>query len=185
MYRFQAVALSVAISIFFSQSIWAAEKLFKPESTCVRSYIYRNRSFSVDSSRKMDGEGLRQVLTKNPDAEALLNDYQGRLRASYIPAYTATLGAAMAIAGPLYAGTIKSLEGQSDTRALIMWPGIALLVGSYLYGQYALWRKEKTLENAVETYNHAVSDTDRIRVELTPTARGTGGEVKTLVPSQF
>lgn len=169
-----------------SHSISAsADSLFKPDNSCTRSFIYRNRSYPVDSSRKLDAEGLRFLLKKNPDAETLLNSYQNQLNASLIPAYTGALGIAMAVGGPLYAATLHSPLGQRDTRNVFLYSGIFMVAASYLYGQWAVSHKEKTLEKAVETYNDAVPEPERIRVELTPLPSGNGGEIKTQIPFSF
>lgn len=133
----------------------------------------------------MDAEGMRFVLKKNSQSEQMLNDYQSKLKTSYIPAYTASLGIAMAIGGPLYASTLQSPLGQRDTRALLLFPGIFLAVASYAYAQYAIKVKEKTLEKAVEAYNDSAPAIDKVRVGLTPVSTGTGGEIKTQVPFSF
>lgn len=162
-------------------SAWA-DALFRPDSSCTRSFIYRNRTYPVDSSRKLDGEGLRFLLKKQGQAEQLLNDYQGKLKSSFIPGYVSTLGFASIIGGTIYSGAISSPLGQRDTRYAFLFTGIFLVVAGYAYGQYAIKDKEKTLEKAVESYNDAVPAPDRIRVELTPLPTGTGGEIKTQVP---
>lgn len=144
--------------------------------------MYRNRTYPLDSSRKLDGEGLRNVFKPVPQAEAMLNDYQSRLRSSSIPAYTATLGIAMAIGGPIYANSRETYLGQRDTRYAFLLSGLFLVVASYAYGQFAIVQKEKTLEKAVDTYNDSVPDQERIRVDLRPVTDGTGGEIRTLVP---
>jgi hypothetical protein len=156
--------------------------LFKPDGTCARYFIYRNRTYPVDSSRKLDGEGLRFLLKNNNQSEVMLNDYQSRLRAPRFTAFTGLLGVALLIGGPLYASHITSELGRSDTRLAFIIGGSVLLAGSYFYGRHLVEEKEKTLEKAVGTYNDAVPEAEKIRVEITPAPTGTGGEIKTLVP---
>lgn len=162
-----------------------ADTLFKPDGTCARSFVYRNRTYPVDSSRKLDGEGLRFLLKKQGQAEAMLNSYQSRLKSSRIPAYTGTLGLILAVGGPMYAGTLDTPLGQRDTRTIFVASGIALALGSYIYGQWAFKSKENILENAVNSYNDSVPEPEQIRVELTPLPTGSGGEIKTQVPLPF
>ncbi len=172
--------------LLFFHSLFAtsvrADSLFKPDGTCARSFIYRNRSYPVDSSRKLDGEGMRFVLKKSSQAETLLNDYQSRLKSSFAPAYVSTAGILIAITGPLYASSLKLGQDQKWTRLGTIIGGVFLAVGGYAYGQYALNQKEKTLEKAVETYNDAVPEPERVRIDLMPLPTGSGGEIKTQVP---
>lgn len=125
---------------------------------------------------------MRFILKSQTHSEVLLNDYQSRLKASYLPAYIGTAGLALAIGGPLYAGTISNPLGQRDTRNVTIFAGLFLAIAGYGYGQYALKEKEKTLEKAINTYNDAVPEPERIRVDLLPVSNGTGGEIKTQVP---
>jgi hypothetical protein len=164
------------------QPVWAADALFKADGTCSRSFVYRNRTLPLDSSRKLDGDGLRQVFKKVPQAEAMLNDYQSRLKSSRWPAYVGTLGIATAVGGAVYAGTLQSSLGQRDTRYAFLLSGLFLAVAAYSYGQYAIVQKEKVLEKAVNTYNDAVPGVDRITVDFGPVTTGTGGQVQTIVP---
>ncbi len=159
-----------------------ADSLFKPDGTCTRSFIYRNRTYPVDSSRKLDGEGMRFVLKKTSQSEEMLNDYQSRLKTSFIPAYVGSLGLATAIGGSIYAGTISNQLGNRDTRNGFLFGGLFLAIAGYGYGQFALKQKEKTLEKAVETYNDAVPEPERVRIDLMPLPTGSGGEIKTQVP---
>lgn len=115
----------------------------------------------------------------------MLNNYQSALSASKIPAYTGSLGIALAIGGPLYASTLSSPVGKDDTRKIFLFSGITLAIGSYFFGQWALHSKEKTLEKAVDTYNDAMPEPERIRIQLTPLPTGDGGEVKTYLPLPF
>lgn len=180
--RFLAIFL---LHPFILNSAQAAEPtgLFRPDSACSRSFIYRNRTYPVDSSRKQDGEGLRFLFKKNLDSEALLNDYQSQIKASFIPAYVGTFGILLAaIGGGIYASSLQSELGQRDTRNVLLPVGLLLTIGGYAYGQYAIKEKEKTLEKAVKTYNDAVPELERIRIELTPLPSGNGGEIKTQVP---
>lgn len=171
----------------------AAEALFKADGSCSRSFIYRNRTYPLDSSRKLDGEGLRQLFTperaktardgaKFSQAEVMLNDYQSRLKSSNWPAYLGTAGLVATIGGSIYANTLTTPLGQRDTRYTFILSGLFMVVSSYAYGQFALVQTEKTLEKAVDTYNDAVPNVDRIRVDLGPASTGTGGEIKTQVP---
>lgn len=125
---------------------------------------------------------MRSVFKTVPQSEAMLNDYQSRLRSSSIPAYTATLGIVMAIGGPIYANSRTTYLGQRDTRYAFLLSGLFLVVASYAYGQFALVQKEKTLDKAVNTYNDSVPDLERIRVDVRPITDGSGGEIRTQVP---
>lgn len=115
----------------------------------------------------------------------MLDDYQNRLKLSRIPGFVGTAGLALAVGGSLYSATIASPLGNRDTRTAFLFGGILLAVVGYGYGQYALKAKEKVLEKAIDTYNDAVPEPERIRVDLTPLPTGTGGEIKTVVPFSF
>ena len=159
-----------------------ADTLFKPETNCTRSYIYRNRTFPVDSSRKPDAEGLRHVLRKNSQSEYLLNRYQSSLKASNIPAYFGTGGAIGLAVGLIYASKIESPLGKRDTKTIVLPLGIGMILGSYFFGQYFISSNQKTLEKAVDTYNDAAEEKERIQVGFTPMTNGDGGQIKTIVP---
>lgn len=160
----------------------AAEPLFKGDGACTRSFVYRNRTYPLDSSRKLDGEGLRTVVKTVSQSETLLNDYQTRLKSSSVPAYTATFGIAAAIGGSIYSNSIESNLGRRDTKYAFLLSGLFLTVASYAYGQFAIVQKEKVLEKAVNTYNDSVPEVERIRVDVAPLSDGSGGEIKTQVP---
>jgi len=178
---FRIVAFAQALNIFLTLPAWA-DTLFKPEGACSRSFIYRNRTYAVDSSRKLDGEGLRPVIKKNAQSEDLLNNYQTSLKSQRWTAYTGSLGLVMAAGGSIYANTLKNPIAQRDTRNMLLFPGLFLAVGSYVYGQLAIRNNEKTLEKAVDTYNDSAPTTEKIRVGLAPLSNDTGGEIKTQVP---
>lgn len=91
----------------------------------------------------------------------------------------------MAVGGPLYASTLRTDLGRRDTRAVLFFSGLFLLIASYTYGQYAIKRKEKTLEKAVSNYNDSAPILEKVQVGLTPVSTGTGGEIKTQVPFSF
>ncbi len=115
----------------------------------------------------------------------MLNDYQSRLKTSFIPAYIGSFGLALAIGGSLYAGTKGNPLGNRDTRNAFLFSGLFLAFGGYGYGHFIAKEKEKTLEKAIENYNDAVPEPERIRVDLMPLPSGTGGEIKTSVPFSF
>lgn len=166
-------------------SINNEQKLFQPDFSCTRSYIYHNRAHQVDSGRKQDGEGLRPLFTKNQQSLSLLNTYQNQAKKNYWPAWTASFGAGLLVGGNIYANSLSSPVGQSDTRLLFVSAGVFFIVSSLLYGQFAVKAREKTLQSAIDHYNDSAPQTEKIKVFLTPVVTGTGGEVKTLVPFPF
>jgi hypothetical protein len=172
----------VSLYFFRPSSAFSAEPLFKADGSCTRSFVYRNRTYPLDSSRKLDGEGLRTVFKNVPQSEALLNNYQSKLQSSAIPAYVATLGVALAVGGPIYANTLDSHLGQRDTRYGFLLSGVLLAVASYAYGQFAIVQKENVLEKAINNYNDSVPNAERIRVDVGPLPDGSGGEIRTQVP---
>lgn len=169
-----------------TQSVTSIKKEeFKCQTNCTRNFIYRGRTFSVDSSRKMDGEGLRRALKTNPQSEEILNRYQSNLKVSRITAYTGTFGLLTFIGGPLYSTQIENPTARNDVRKVSLYAGATLLIGSYLFGKWNYHSNERTLQSAVDVYNNAASQNDRITVDLTPTATGDGGQIKTIVPFAF
>ncbi len=161
-----------------------ADTFFKSDNNCVRSYTYRNRSFSIDSSRKLDGEGLRKVFKQVPQSESLLNDYQSNKKISNIPAYTGTIGFLSAAIGEIYASSL-TYPGKRDTRYVTILGGLGLLFGSYIFGKLLIKKNENTLGEAVNTYNRLSIPTEQIRVSLEPMANPDGGQIKTIVPFTF
>ncbi len=155
------------------------------EANCIRHYIYKGRVYPVDSSRKMDGEGLRVVFKKYNPSEELLNSYQQNLRSSKIPAYFGTVGLLSLIIGPVYASTIDNTIGKRDTRYATIFGGASVLLGSYFWGIWNINRNENRLSSSVDQYNQAVDRAEQIQVNFTPTQTGDGGQIKTIVPFQF
>lgn len=175
--------LSGALALETSEAVLSK---FSSEANCIRHYIYKGCTYAVDSSRKMDGEGLRVVLRKYSPSEEMLNTYQKNLQSSKIPAYFGTVGLLSIIIGPIYASTLdESPLGKRDTRYVTLLGGASVLLGSYFWGITNINRNEARLSSAVSDYNNAVDRSEQIQVNFTPTQSGTGGEIKTIVPFQF
>lgn len=156
--------------------------LFKPEVSCTRYYSFRSRIYPADSSRKKDGEGLRQVLKSNPDAVALLNDYQATLKSPPWPAYIGTVGIATLIAGSLAAEHLGATKvRRNNIRWAFIGAGSSVILGSYFYSYRRMKNNEKTLDRAVDTYNNTAPPEDRIRVGFEPSEVGAGAQIKTEV----
>lgn len=149
---------------------------------CYRAYTYHGRQFSVDSNRKLDAEGLRPVLKNNSESLELLNRYQDNLYASWIPAYTGTLGILMLIGGPIYANQIASPVGQHDTRKILVYSGISVIIGGYFFGQWSIKRNERRLEKAIDAYNRTANDYDKLSVGLAPNPSEPGARVDAIIP---
>jgi|GEM_PF-1725517 len=164
------------------QSPIAPVKLFEPDGGCVRHYTYKNKTYPADSSRKPDGEGLRKLFKKSPQAEEMLNNYQSRLTTLRWPAITGSIGVASMITGVIYASQLDTQLGRRDTRLVMIGAGASLILASYAYGQLGRHLNEKNLEKAVETYNDSVPKEERIQVSITPTENVSGGMIQTLVP---
>ena len=159
-------------------------KLFQSEVLCSRFYLYHNKILAVDSSRKKDGEGLRPILSKNPEAERLLSTYQANQPPPSWPAYVGTLGVLTLIGGNIAAREVFSGSRipQRNFRLATTILGGSLAIGSYVYTQVRLHRNEKNLEKAVSVYNASVSTEDRVRIGFEPSdpsEGGAGGQVKT------
>lgn len=157
-------------------------KLFEPEAGCVRTYIYKNKTYPADSSRKADGEGLRNLLKSNPDAEIFLNKYQSNIKRLRWPAYFGGIGVASMIGGLVYSEQLQTQLGRRDTRLAMIGGGGLLILASYAYGQFARSSNEKTLEKAINLYNGSVREEEKIQVNLTPLSHEAGGKVQTIVP---
>lgn len=140
-------------------------QLFKPETSCSRFFIYRNRAYPMDSSRKQDGEGLRFLLKKQPQSEALLNEYQNTLKYSRWPAYFGSLGLLIAIGGSIASVyLVQPPKDQKPARMISIASGITLLLASYAYGQHIIYMNEKRLQEALTTYNAQIDAKDRIQL---------------------
>lgn len=172
-----------ALSLETSEAVLSK---FSSEANCIRHYVYKGRTYAVDSSRKMDGEGLRVVLRKYSPSEEILNTYQKNLQSTKLPAYFGTVGLLSIIIGPIYAGTLEeSPLGRRDTRYVSLLGGAGILLGSYFWGITNINRNEARLADAVNDYNKSVDRAEQIQVNFTPTQSGDGGEIKTIVPFQF
>ncbi|MGE4231862.1 MAG: hypothetical protein AB7F43_00900 [Bacteriovoracia bacterium] len=170
--RYFAVLIILSFLALHWQTAVASEfsstALFKPDINCTRSFIYKNSTYPLDSNRKQDGEGFRFLAKKNSQSEAMLNDYQkSRIFASWT-AYTGTLGAITLIAGNIYSSALIDEPGKTDTRYISIGVGAFLVLGSYIIGQLSIANNEKKLMKAIDNYNNGVSDSEKIRVGLTP-----------------
>jgi hypothetical protein len=165
-----------------AQALSTSTTDLKPTTNCVRSYVYRDRIYAVDSNRKLDGEGLRKVLKQNPESEMLLNQYQKNLKISKITAFTGTLGLATFIGGSIYTTQTQNAVAKKDIRKISLYGGLSVLGISYLVGKWNFYNNEKTLKKAVEKYNESVDNEYKIQVNFTPTSTYDGGQIQTIVP---
>ncbi len=126
---------------------------------------------SCDSYVRADGEQLRPILAKVPEAESRLNEYQASSRSLQNWAYVASAGLAVLI-GSLYVGS-KLTDGQgkisSDGKTLRMVGGVvglAVFGFSLGYGFIRLEDNESRLGEAVGIYN-AAYPADPIQLQFT------------------
>lgn len=158
-----------------SQSTSVAQDLFKPAIFCSRMYVYKNQTYSMDSGRKQDGEGLRNIFKKDVKATQMLNEYQlQNKQIARWPAYFGSLGILTFVGGSLYANSLESKIDQRNLRYASILTGALITLGSYYYGQYSLKQNEKLLHKAIHQYNDAVPALERIQVELVPLTSNNG-----------
>lgn len=126
---------------------------------------------ACDSYVQADGEQLRPILAKVPEAESRLNEYQATRRSIQDWAYVASTGLAVLI-GSLWLGPklTDSQGAMSSTGKTVRnvggLVGVAVFGFSLGYGFIKLEGNESRLGEAVETYN-AAQPADPIQLQFT------------------
>lgn len=169
------------LSLLFTLTLTHAQSINQILSPCNRTFLYKGRTYSLDSSRNLDAEGLRFVFKNHAPSEELLNHYQQNYKLSVIPAYISTFGILTIIGTQIYANTMEAGRAQKNVRYIFSLSGLAIALGGYFYGQKRLGNQQATLEKAVEHYNLWANEKEKIQVNFSPTPEEKGGEVRTQV----
>lgn len=136
-----------------------------PEIGCKRSFTYRGETYPVDSYYKQDGEKLRPFIQSVPSSVEELNSYQRNMNNATIAAYTSGVGLLVMFTSLLMA-TRFDTGSATMWRAIGLYGGGGLLVGSLAYSVIVISANENHLTNAVDEYNK-VNPEQRIELQVT------------------
>jgi hypothetical protein len=138
-----------------------AKKIPENPFRCDRQIKYRGKLLPCDSALRRDGESLRSIFEKTPDALDELDQYQSGRRAVQYAAYTGTTGLVLALAGGLIANIVIPEERAGDRQELtrvFRYSGFGLALGSVVFGLSHLRSNEDHLQRAIIKYNASQPD---------------------------
>jgi len=138
-----------------------AKKVSENPFRCDRLIRYRGKILSCDSALRRDGESLRTIFEKTPDALEELEEYQMGRNSTKFAAYTGTAGLVLLLTASMIANTfIDESQGKSrqDTTRVLRYTGFGLTLGSVVFGLSALRSNEGHLQNAILKYNASQPD---------------------------
>lgn len=128
---------------------------------CERHFIWKGKTFDCDSFYRVDGEGLRAILSDVPDAVAVLNSYQRQRRLLRTTAYIASGGIAVAAAA-FFVSRFFMDQGSTTsvlTRNVGVVSGLGIAVGAFTTGLVLIRTNESKMDEMVRIYNQAKPDT--------------------------
>ena len=117
-----------------------------------------------DSHTRLDGEGLRSVVSSNAEALAYLDRYQrNRKKLKWLP-YLGTSAILLVGTGVIIG---KKVEGTSAiaARNILAVTGLAIFAGGFGYGLIMLSLNEKNLKNSIRKFNEA-NPNDPIEIQV-------------------
>ena len=132
---------------------------------CRRVYLYRGQLLDCDSNLSLDGERLRPIIQRVPEAVTELNVYQSNRRFVNKLAYTGSAGIVLMLAGFLVGRQVGGGTGIL-LRNIGYAGGLVLTGGSLIYGVSLLTTNEQHLGEAVRHYNAAYPN-DPIELQFT------------------
>ncbi len=122
---------------------------------CERSFIYRKKTYELDSNTRQDAENLRPYFLNIPPALAELDTYQtNRLKLRNM-AYLGTLGFLIMVVGGIGSGRIHNPDLASTIGTLSFWGGLGTTAFSIGYSGVSIVQNEKHLRNGIQLYNDA------------------------------
>lgn len=141
---------------------------------CQRYFTYKGKKINCDSNLRFDGEKLRPIIEKVPEAVAELNQYQKNRLKIRNAAYVGTAGLAIILFGSVVSSLIRSKtttpsaapsdadKGTHDLADAIatgsIVTGSAVTAGSLVYGLSFIQANESHLHRAVDHFNRAHPD---------------------------
>lgn len=138
-----------------------ARKLPETPFRCDRLIRYRGRTLPCDSALRRDGDSLRTIFERTPEALDELDRYQSGRNSIRYSAYVGTAGLLIALTGSLVANAFieeRRTTARQDTAKVLRFSGIGLTVGSVVFGLSALRNNEEHLQSAIIKYNASQPD---------------------------
>jgi hypothetical protein len=138
-----------------------AKKIPDNPFRCDRLIKYRGKTLPCDSALRRDGESLRTIFEKSPDALEELDRYQSGRNAIRYSAYVGTAGLLTAITATFVANAFISSDQswlRTHTAQNLRAEGLVLTVGSVLFGLSTLHSNEDHLQSAIIKYNATSPD---------------------------
>lgn len=137
------------------------KKISENPFRCDRLIKYRGKTLPCDSPLRRDGESLRSILEKSPEAIDELDRYQAGRNSMKFAAYTGTAGLVLLLGSELITNVfIPENEGarRQNTTRVLRYTGAGLTVGGILFGLSALRSNEGHLQSAILKYNASQPD---------------------------
>lgn len=143
-------------------SVFIPEKLGRPipekKSTCERMIRIGNEVFSCDSAVATDAENLRSYLLNNPEAIKELDLYQSNRKKIRAGAYIGSAGLLFVLGNSVFSKLFyrqdpEKTKKQEALASTLRLTGLAVSVGTVLYGISFLKSNESHLNRAIDLYN--------------------------------
>jgi hypothetical protein len=158
---FPAFAAENAPRAPMAPPIAQAKKIPDNPFRCDRLIKYRGRVLPCDSALRRDGDSLRSIFEKSPEALDELDEYQSGRNSLRYSAYVGTAGLVLALTSGLLANAFideNHPTGRKDTAKVIQLGGLGITLGSVLFGLSKLRNNEEHLQTAIIKYNATSPD---------------------------
>lgn len=132
---------------------------------CSRYFLYQGKAIECDSDLGRDGESLRPILAKTPEALAKLDSYQNTRKNVQNLRYLSALGLAMMGTGFILSKTMDS-DNKVAVRNILVTSGLAISAGTFIWGLTLIRQNESKLTEATEIYNRA-NPKDPLEIQVT------------------
>jgi hypothetical protein len=124
------------------------------KGNCERLIRVGDEVFACDSPVATDAENLRSLLKNTPEALKELDLYQQNRKKVRIGAYTGSLGVFLILGNSLITNLVTKDQAARDSLGKnLRLAGVALTLGSVVYGITYLRSNETHLQNAMDRYN--------------------------------
>lgn len=128
---------------------------------CDRLIKYRGKTLPCDSALRRDGESLRSIFERSPEALEELDQYQAGRNSIRYSAYVGTTGLLLALTSGLITNLFidsSRSTAREDTAEVLRVSGLGITLGSVVFGLSALRSNEQHLQTAIIKYNASQPD---------------------------